>query len=477
MCVPFTIPNFSWRTQSAEVSHIIGSFVLGLCRWNHRRPKSAHVVLAASTKLLVDADIHSRGQIRQAINLLEAEGRKVETTIFGAPGKVENKKWKALMRDPCIKFEPVPRGSDGLSEPNDEAIQRALRAFSTRDVACVALLTSDKGFVDPIRELQTSGTSSMVLVPENKYGVVRAFDDANIKILKLGAAELTGPRVRAVLDHNGDGSVHLAEPYKAFDNTANAVRVMAFLKDLGFRGDDHYLPPAAAKFWFANRLGSLTVFPAQLATISVHEVMQVQSHAYDYYSEDLAFVLPVSSLGRNTNACRQEYGSTLARRIFKGGGPFILQDSPDLTAQTLRRLGYLDDDLNDDLGEALFCFVNAATNKQTLRRLGFLPSSGARSSEVCEKLRAAFLSHDSNGQWQFIRKDEASMSYVLRLLQKDKVLANVEYSRSEVFVAMKMYAELYKLPEMQTFNGLAVRIRQSMERGPYTRNRIEVNMH
>eukprot|EP00435_Cladocopium_sp_Y103_P048113 s983_g14.t1 len=315
----------------------------------------------------------------------------------------------------------------------------------------------------------------MVLVPESNYDVLRAFDDANIKVLKLAAVELTGPQIRAVLDHNGDGSVHFADPYKAFDNTAKAAHVMAFLKELGFKGDDGYLAPAAAKFWFANRLGSLTVFPSQLATISVHEVMQVQSDAYDCYSGDLAFILPVSSPPKNTKTCRQRYGSRLARQIFNGGGPFILQDSPDLTAQTLRRLGYLDDDLNDDLGEALFCFVNANVNKKALRLLGFLPSSGTRSSEVCEKLRAAFLSHDSRGEWQFIRKDEASMSSVLRLLHKDKVLASVEYSPSEVFVAMKMYAERYGLPEMQTFNGLAVRILQSVEQGPDTRSCIEVN--
>ena len=48
---------------------------------------------------------------------------------------------------------------------------------------------------------------------------------------------------------------------------------------------------------------------------------------------------------------------------FRGGGPFMLWDSKDLVAKSLRKLGYLDDSWNTDFTEALTCFWNAAAKQ------------------------------------------------------------------------------------------------------------------
>lgn len=452
-------------------SLLAGSFVIG--RHKGRKSMSRGLVLAASctTQLLVDADVHSIQLIRQAIKLLKDEGRQVQTTLFAPPGRVKNKKWGTFMQEPRIKFEPVPR-LDGESEANDEAIQRAVRFLATRaHVACVALLTSDAGFVDTIVELQPS--NFLVLVPGNMHEVIRTYGNANVHVVRLSDSN-QGSRVRAVLDSDGNGSVHNADTYESFDNSANAKCVMAYLQDLGFLGQKGgYLVQAAAKFWFANRLGCLTVYPSQLATVAVYDVMQAQSD-HVCYSGDLAFLLPVSSPSTNTEACRQTYGSRLARQIFKGGGPFILQDSPDLTERALRRLGYLDDNLNNDLTEALFCFVNANFKGKVLRQFGFLPGSGARTSDVSKKLRDVFLSQDSPGQWQHMRKKRTSMLKVMHLLRKAKIIDGAEYFPAEVFEAMKMYAEHRGLPAMRTFNGLAVRILRSADSNPNRRGHFEV---
>ena len=123
-------------------------------------------------------------------------------------------------------------------------------------------------------------------------------------------------QVRAVLDTTGGGYVYLADPYAAFENSSVALNVSQFLEDLGYRKQgDRFLLQASAKFWFANCLGSLTVFPLQLATLSVHEMMQAHEH-YERYSGDLAFLLPVSSTGGSKKKLFKRMDPPLPGRSF-----------------------------------------------------------------------------------------------------------------------------------------------------------------
>ena len=430
------------------------------------------------TELLIDGDQHSTEQIKNALNLLQNQGCKVKATLFAEPRRVENTKWRQFMKKESIVFQPVKRSKDVLSEANDEAIYRALLSISTRDpLASVALVTSDADFIDVLEQLQNCGLDVVVLIPELRYSIVAKYRDARIKVLKLVAAK-RGPRVRAVLDSDGSGSVHFAQPYRSFDNSAVGKSVVAFLKELGFMPEGGFLLPAAAKFWFVNQLGPLTVFPKQIATTSVHDIIVEGScEGCQGYTAGLAFVQPVSSKPNLTTSGLRKFGSRNACQIFQGGGPFMLQDSPDLTVRVLKRLGYLDDDMNDDLTEALFCFLNSAENKNNLRTndiLPYLPDTGARSFDVSERLRAAFLSHGTLGSWQYMRKDKSSMEPVLSVLRKAKVIGSKSYVQLEVFEAMKMYSKRHGLPTMQTFNGLAARILQSVNKDPVKRTVIEV---
>eukprot|EP00438_Fugacium_kawagutii_P002487 Skav209080 [mRNA] locus=scaffold207:373829:390485:+ [translate_table: standard] len=314
--------------------------------------------------------------------------------------------------------------------------------------------------------------------PSNRSpATLRRYIADKVKVLKLpvaGEHPAKGSRVRAVLDSNGDGSVELASPYDTFDNSTNSKSVMAFLEDLGFWNDGDHLIQAVAKFWFAHGLGSLTVYPFQLATISAYDAMQSEQHVHEAYQRDLAFFLPAGNPGQRSKACIDTYGSRLARQVFNGGGPFILPDSIDLIPAALRRLGYLDDHMNKDLPEALFCFLNAPANKHQLRKSGFLPQSGARSSEICKILRNAFLCQRFPGLWQYMRKNQASMQPVLKCLRKARVLDGNKYCKQEVFEAMQMYSEKNGLKVMRSFNGCAVRILRSLERNPNKRAIIEV---
>ncbi|CAL1140409.1 unnamed protein product [Cladocopium goreaui] len=161
----------------------------------------------------------------------------------------------------------------------------------------------------------------------------------------------------------------------------------------------------------------------------------------------------------------ETYGNIQSRAIFRGGGPFMLPDSPNLTAEALRRLGFLDDGLNGNLAEAMLVFANLSDNKNTLRRLGMLPDPEDKSLDVERKLRSAFLSTASPGKW--CRNETALSQKVLQTLERADMLPQKgpsEYSHEEIFEAMKSFVSRQKLPRMHTFNGLRFRIRRYIER-------------
>lgn len=358
-------------------------------------------VRSSRIELLVDADQSSIEDIRQAIRRLKVEGPgKIRTTIFAAPGRIENKKWCRFLREPGIKLQPVPRASStATAEPNDDAIVSAMRKLAkVEQVHHIALLTADKDFKSTCLDLQADGTSIVLLVPERKYGVVRQYQDTGLEVLRLKNDRDTRSRVRAILHDHGGGSVQLTDAIKTFDNKEGGQAVGEFLTDLGYSSDTDWMIQASAKFWYANQLGSLTVFPQQQATVAVQHAMQSGvSQTWERYCGSLAFFLPSSGL-RSAKKVSNKFGNGRAYGVFQGGGPFILEDSPNLTADALRKLGYLDDDLNADLTEAMFCFINASDNKWTLRKTGFLPCTGDRSCNVSDNLRLAFLSNATRGR-------------------------------------------------------------------------------
>ncbi|CAJ1460595.1 unnamed protein product [Effrenium voratum] len=182
--------------------------------------------------------------------------------------------------------------------------------------------------------------------------------------------------------------------------------------------------------------------------------------------QQLAFVLPVAGVGKAAN-----FGSGLARRIFYGGGPFMLSDSANLTCAALTKLGYLDEDLNTDLTEAILCFINATDNKTKLRKLDLLPADHAEARQIDAQLRQAFLSNRTDAQW---RVGPRCSAQVQSILVASELLPRGPVPRGELFAAMGAYIQRRNLPEMQTFNGRAWRIMRSRDRCPTTRGVIEV---
>ena len=425
----------------------------------------------SSAELLVDGDRHGMDEVCQAIRHLETDGRHVRTTYFAPPERAHNKKWRKFFSEMNINFQPVPRSKDPSCEANDNAITKALLRASRLDLECVGLITADSDFIDTMLEVQRSGTTCLVFVPTKQTAIGRSFEAAGVHTVRLKAncEHNVGPKVRAFLHENGTGSVQLASPFQNNLSqemyNARTKCVTDFLARLGYGGTG-YTIQSIAKFWYANKLGSLVVFPSLMSLEAMHEVVGEEPGLsnWTHYAEfgKLAFVLPVRQAHRGKSKA-QTYGNSLSHQIFKGGGPFMLSDSPQMVAQVLQVLGYLDDKLNADLPEAMLCFVNAARNKQRLKKRGMLPAQGERPSDVESRLRQVFLSSAFDGQWQ-VSKNDAAFQILEGALRKARVLENMgsRCSRQEMFEAMKTFAEVKGLPRMKTFNGLAWRVWQAL---------------
>ena len=432
----------------------VSFFISPWMRRKSMRPvKRSRPRLAARTELLVDADIHSIQEIRQAIECLEERSQQVRTQLFAPPKRVENKKWGQLMRKAGIKFRPVRRSTDALKEANDEAIEAEIHNLaSDTHVDCIALMTTDTDFVKTLEVLKVTGANCLVLVPgvgSQSFNAIHRFRERGLDVLHLQSVkEESGPKVQAILHSDGGGSVKLVARHVSVDPGDRRDMVMGFLSDLGFLREKGYLTPACAKFWLTNHLGSLIVYPDQPSTFAVEEIatQSVQKHSWARYENQLALFIPRVHKGRATGRQLKTYGSAFARSIFRGGGPFMLEDSACMTEIALKRLGYLDD-LNPDEHEAMFTFVNSASNKKTLRKMNLLPDLAESSDNVKEKLRTAFLSNESSGHWAVSNDSDGSRLEIQQILVKEQLLCKSQLgcSSREMFDAMKAYVKKYQL--------------------------------
>ncbi|CAE7323128.1 unnamed protein product [Symbiodinium necroappetens] len=199
----------------------------------------------------------------------------------------------------------------------------------------------------------------------------------------------------------------------------------------------------------------------ELALEAACEVLQASRHPTSWARchNDHAFFLPITTSGTNNDKTLREYGGKNARRVFRGGGPFMLKDSTDMVAQALQRLGYLDQGLSTDLPEALLLFVNRPEHKNTLRKkLDALPVSSDTVVDVEHKMRHAFLSNHSSGKWVVAQRDAG----VRQTLCKQGFLKTIEAPQPEVLQAMRRVVRSLGLREMRSYNGYVFIIQQHM---------------
>ena len=432
------------------------------------------------TELLVDADVHSISMIESAIRRLRKEGRAVNTIVFSAPGRQTNTKWQKFLGGPGVLFHPVPRRDSSLAEANDNAILHRLRQVEhSQSIKSIALLTSDFGFADAIAHIMKSGKDVFVFIPCQDRAVINRFRMKGVPVLELQPLSERFPKVKAFLRQDGSGYVQLTGAQRPDDNTDDDVQACeSVMQDLGYvcKTQREYLSHGVAKFWLTNQLGSLTIYPPHCAVKQVCAVVSGRRRRRLIKcggKMNRALVIPKPAVGRTTARQLQVYGSSEAKRIFKGGGPFMLPDSENIVSHVLTKLGYMDNRMNVDLAEAMLVFVNAPDNKYALRKqLDCLPAQEDKAVNVADKLRHAFLSHLTDGHWRLPLKDVT----VRALLCKHGYLATPKAGASDVFEAMARYARKHHLPTMKTYNGYVFRILYSTDSNPDKTGAVEFRL-
>ena len=416
-------------------------------------------------ELMVDADQCGLHPTREAVEHLRKEGFRVRTTVFAAPGRVDNKKWQMFFKERGVSFSPITRSQEG--EASDTAIDRKLSlvALFTRDI-CIGLLTSDIGFLRKVREIVSLRQAVYVFVPMRAASSIRSYQETGARVVAVAVEDvpLPGPKVRAILQSTGNGTVEMAESWSISPADDEAFeKLQIFLQDLGYRGEKGYLVQSIAKFWFANRMGRLTVYPSQAACAAVQEVMQTVRPGTSWVPchNDLAFFLPVTS--RCSSKAKQrirEYGGRLCWSVYMGGGPFMIKDSAGIVAQALRKMGYLDDEFNLDLSEAMFVFLNRADNKGIIRKNFGLPIPTDTAVDVEQKLRVAFLSHATAGTWCRNPGD----GDVRATLHKHGFLKEQKAPQVDMLQAMRKFSRIRGLQQMRNYNGYVFNIQQHIHR-------------
>ena len=458
-CIPF---GRTWRAEPRR-------FIQGSLCLSQQSPDSR------DTELLVDADNKSIAEIQAAIAELRRLGHVVKATVFAEPGRERNKKWKQLFSQPGVVFRAVVRNSSTKGEANDDAIAGECLALETcRSSASISLLVSDMGYLDNVCQMSKKGMAVTVLVPARELSVIRRYRSVGVQVISLGSQHDNFTTVRAMLHQDGSGQVELAEPIGFQDMTEDFLQCVNLLQDLGFvQAEGEYVVHAAAKFWRANSLGALAVYPQQLTvkTLSRLIISDKNNRQWFRHLEKLAIVIPIASSSTMSKKDKQKYGSRLAKQVFKGGGPFMLHDSKDMVQQVLTKLAFLDGDMNADLAEAMLVFSNAPENQYQLRKnLNLLPAAGDTIADVEEKLRHAFLSHLTSGRWRFAPRDRV----VRTLLRKDGLLTNDKAEAVEVFGAMAKYSQRHRLPRMKTYNGYVFRILRAFDSNPAGTGTLEL---
>ena len=465
----------SGQNRVQGLHHVTLSSVFACYYMSHGR-RSKYPKLTARARgmcrLLVDADSLKIDVITDATVLLEKQGWQVSCTIFAEPEREKNKKWRSLMDAKNMQFRPVERES-GYSDSNDKAIVSEMHCLSRMPGLCIALLVHDRDFVAAVQDVAKRCEIIIVLPDSLNKLTFKEFERTGAVILPL-ACPVRMCTIRATLDGNGAGHVQRVLPgemsqvprpsWEDLDDVCNV------LMELGYYEPDEFLATCVVKAWFESAFGSICVYPYDCAINAfVHYLRSARHRVLSQKQNCLCFILPmrgsVPGAGSTENK-RTKCGSRIATSIFRGGGPFILQDSANLAAQALSRMGYLDQTWNTNVDEAKFAFCSTSRNKRNLRKLFLLPQRTDTPKDISAKLRQAFLANTS-GKWQMKPSD----TDVLRMLRKEGLLQE-KANRTASFRAMKKYAAQKGWPSMQNYDSYVSMILTSLSRDDPKRREV-----
>eukprot|EP00435_Cladocopium_sp_Y103_P059565 s342_g21.t1 len=335
-------------------------------------------------------------------------------------GRFQNQRLQSFVEEePLVFFQPVALNAS--EDSTDEAIIAELKSMAKMSFTFGAFTAF-------------GGKPVTVILPIGRPGPTELYQsNPAVQVSVLQPAKELGrfERVKATIRADGSGQVE----------TDSLLRPEAPYAQLN---GDVYWNHALVKFWIANSLGDLPVYPPWALLDAVAGALEEPRQWTSYkQQQQIAFILPCADVDTWTPRMKDFYISRKAYNITKGCGPFVVPDSGEsLAEKVLRRLGYVDE-AAPEFTEFALAFFAQSKNKSKLRKADLLPIAGDTVSDVKGKLREAFLSHKvSDGEWLIPLAGDA----VLKMLRKQGFLS----TGSDELEAMKAYAAAKRLPSRKT---------------------------
>eukprot|EP00928_Gymnodinium_smaydae_P084447 TRINITY_DN67720_c0_g1_i2.p1 TRINITY_DN67720_c0_g1~~TRINITY_DN67720_c0_g1_i2.p1 ORF type:complete len:395 (+),score=57.20 TRINITY_DN67720_c0_g1_i2:141-1187(+) len=334
---------------------------------------------------------------------------------------------------------------------------------SQSHVSGIALAVSDIDFVYVAERLRALGHHTLAVVPSGCFNrLVSAFENVGAEVLRFmqHKGDVHMPQKKLVLHLDGEGSVEDTRDEDNEDSSVDEEYLAETLMkhDYIFNMDDS-LVPGLAKFYRENLLGSLTVWPTSLA---LREAMLALSKGQDSpwnkNSGDMIFALPMAS-GKTDARSLAKYGSINCARFASAGGPFMITDSRESVLTFLRRLGYLDDFMNSNVGEAIDVFCQASVNKRALSKIGLQVSPVLREQSKLSVLHGAIVSSKLHGTWQIAPSDFP----IRKTFARSGLISSQRATPEEIFEAMRQVVEKRGLRRRDTYNGLVVEVLRDLQ--------------
>ncbi|CAK9005614.1 unnamed protein product [Durusdinium trenchii] len=379
---------------------------------------------ARKTAVLMDGDGQGVREFRAAWKALAERLELVYLGVFAAEERLRRPDWQQFLRESGaepVAVPPGPRRPTGTrSAPFGTAMGSAAVRWSKSTY--VALMPSERAgrpesphdanmdvdFVELVQWLL--GTDAEVLAVLLEGPAFRCPESVGLskQFARLGAEVFwvevkwfgfRSPLMRAVLEPPQPASAGVGGFVESIPEEEqrgplpDITALVARLLELGFMTTPRdAIAPAIARFWFQNPThppSALTVWPAQYPLHQLKDRLRCDAETVAERPSpspsrgEMAFVMPVGSKGKATKEVIAKYGTADCRSISLGGGPFLLADSPQLCEEILRRLGYLDDELNSELDEAVALFCDGTANRRTLQVAGEAPLDAGARGDFC----------------------------------------------------------------------------------------------
>ena len=402
--------------------------------------------------LLMDGDQVSKSHASAIIAAVKEQGELVDARWFGVP---DDEKHRESMAAQGVGLVLAPRLVGGTLDLQDVLISmHAARAISTGKADTVALATGrDHDFVAVSKQLHEWGGKTMLLVhrandDHNKVcWLSRNFASVGTEIVPYSTRKPSASsKMQAVLQADGRSTMvpTQEEDWQQWQ-WQDDTQVRTLLFSLGYLQEPgEPLPPSIAKFYHVNEIGSLTVWPAWYSLKSAIELIsQQQGRLWKRDPGNLIFVDPRAQLaGGKTNRMEErKYGTRICAEMALAGGPRIFNADDELVTRFLEALGYLDTDMNCDMGEAIMTFSAVAANRKKIAKLGVQIEGSMATCEKVAAVRRALIESPKNaktlGGWTTAGSDKHRLDTLMRL----NIISDANASSQTVLVEMQTHLE------------------------------------